>query len=139
MQLLVIFAVIACALAAPCVHDNHADLTEEHVMNMVVAAADSNSDGVISEIDIISYFIVNFDHNGNLAIEESEFVKQWNQDFHDEVAFAQHVFHHLDTDDNGRLDISDVDPLVKRADTNGDGVIQTTEFKAYLEAIYNAC
>ncbi|KAK6184461.1 hypothetical protein SNE40_001884 [Patella caerulea] len=139
MQLLVIFAVIACAWSAPCVHDNHADLTEEHVINMVVAALDSNSDGVISEIDILSYFVVKFDHNGDLAIDESEFVKQWNQEFHDEIAFAQHVFHHLDAVENGQLDISDIDPLVKRADTSGDGVIQTIEFKTYLELIYDAC
>ncbi|KAK6189919.1 hypothetical protein SNE40_001886 [Patella caerulea] len=106
---------------------------------MVVTDADHNDDGLITGIDVAEYFVINYDHDKNDVVDEAEFVRQWHNSFHDEEAFAQHIFHHLDTDDNGKLDLSDVDPLIKRADTSGDGIVQIAEFKAYLEAIYNAC
>ncbi|KAK6189918.1 hypothetical protein SNE40_001885 [Patella caerulea] len=134
-----IAAVLGCCLALPCLHDNAHDLTEEHVINMVVVALDTDGDGVISEIDILNYFIVNFDHNFDFQVDSGEFVKQWHATFHDSEAFALHVFQQLNTNPDNVLSLADVDPLVMRVDTSGDGLIQNDEFKQQLELIYAAC
>ncbi|KAK6184462.1 hypothetical protein SNE40_006930 [Patella caerulea] len=136
--LIVFVAILACAWSAPCVHNNHADLTEEHVINMVIEAADFNDDGVLDDLDLAN-FLTRYDANNNYKVEKVEFANGWVSYYHDERAFAEHVFDFLNTDTDNVLEADDIPALVARADTSGDGKVQVSEMRIFLENIYNAC
>ncbi|ESO97754.1 hypothetical protein LOTGIDRAFT_152847 [Lottia gigantea] len=130
---------ISGCLAAPCTHTNSAEHTEEQVIARVIALADHNNDGILSVTDLAAYFVINFDHNHNSEVDKNEFILQWHETFHDEKAFAEHVFTHFDTNADNVLNLSDLFALNIRLDTDGNGTVTNKELESYLQLIYNAC
>ncbi|ESO97755.1 hypothetical protein LOTGIDRAFT_228325 [Lottia gigantea] len=130
---------VSCWAEEACKHSNIAQKTEEQVIAEVVRDADHDRDGSITDLDVVQFFVFNFDHNKNGEVDRTEFANQWHATYKDEKAFAEHVFDHIDMKTDGVLNIDDIPLLENRADTDGSGVISVSEFQTYLEAIYAAC
>ncbi|XP_025092581.1 uncharacterized protein LOC112563079 [Pomacea canaliculata] len=163
--ILAISALLCVAHAQlPTCHPWSQHIREEEVISLVADIVDRNGDNVITTNEIVVGFADILDINLPVSeglilsmntqsliflaatfgpqIEKAHFVQKWHERFGDAPNFASHTFDSYDQNKDGKLSMYELEELeqrIIRQQDDGDGKIQSSEFRRYLLSIYETC